>query len=475
MKTFATRINAFYIRLLQFRTLIADAIRGKEHDYTQGSLRQAAILLAVPMVLEMGMESLFAVVDIFFVSGLGANAVAIVGLTEAVITLIYAVAIGFSMAVTAVISRRIGEGDRELAALTAGQVLLIGLTLACIIGSLGLFFAGDILGIMGANKDVIAQGKTYTQLMLGGSITVIYLFIVAAVFRGAGNAIVAMRALWIANSINIVLDPCLIYGWGPFPEFGVTGAAIATNIGRGIGVLYMLWHLFLGDTRIKLLLQHLKFSLKESLGLIKVSFGGIAQFFIATASWVFLMRIVAQFGSEAVAGYTVAIRVAMFTFLPAWGLSNATATLVGQSLGAKNPQRAEDAVWLTAKYNAIFMATVGLILFVFGEPIILFFSSDVDVVAVGAQTLQIIALGYPCFALGMIMTQAFNGAGDTNTPTWINFICFWLFQIPLAWLAANYLSLQTFGVAISVTLAESLIALIAWRQFRKGKWKQFQV
>lgn len=457
-----------------FRLLI-DALKGKEHDYTKGSLRTSAILLAIPMVLEMGMESIFAVVDIFFVASLGADAIAVVGLTEALITLIYAVAIGFSMGVTAVIARRIGEGEHELAALSAGQVLLIGCVISLIVATIGFGFSTELLQLMGASEQVIAQGKSYTQLMLGGSITIIYLFIVAAVFRGAGNAFIAMRALWLANAFNIVLDPCFIYGWGPFPELGVTGAAVATNIGRGAGACYLLYHLFKGDTRIQLLIKHLIFSSKESINLIKVSIGGILQFFIATASWVLLMRIVAQFGSEAVASYTIAMRIAMFSFLPAWGLSNATATLVGQNLGANNAQRAEESVWLTAKYNVIFMLSMGLILLLFAQNLVGVFTQEATVLKLATYTLQIIALGYPCYALGMIMTQAFNGAGDTITPTKINFVCFWLFQIPYAWFAANMLGFNSLGAATAVALAESLIALIAWWQFRKGKWKLSKV
>lgn len=475
MNAFSSRLSHFRLRLQQMLSLIGDAMRGKDHDFTSGSLRHAVILLAIPMVLEMAMESVFAVVDIFFVAGLGAEAVAVVGLTEAVITLIYAVAIGFSMAVTAVIARRIGEHDHERAALTAGQVLLIGMVMSIAIASIGLLYAEDVLQLMGAADDVIAMGKDYTAIMLGGSITIIYIFVIAAIFRGAGNAIIAMRALWLANGINIVLDPCLIYGLGPFPDLGVTGAAVATNIGRGIGVLYLLYHLFAGDTRIRMKLRHLLFSARESLGLLKVSVGGILQFFIATASWMFLMRIVAQFGSEAVAAYTIAIRVAMFTFLPAWGLSNAAATLAGQCLGAGNPTRAEQSVWLTARYNITFMSIVAIILLLLAGPIIRLFTIEPAVVGIGMDSLRIIALGFPLFALGMVLTQAFNGAGDTTTPTWINFICFWLVQIPFAWLAANLFGWQTIGVAIAVTLAESLIAVVALWQFRKGRWKTTRV
>lgn len=475
MSVFHTTLTHYRLRLQQMFSLIGDAMRGKEHDYTSGSLRHAVILLAIPMMLEMAMESIFVVVDIFFVAGLGAEAVAVVGLTEAVITLIYAVGIGFSMAVTAVIARRIGENNDEAAALTAGQVLLIGCVMSLITAGLGLLFAEDILRLMGAEEAVIVQGRAYTTIMLGGSITIIYIFIIAAIFRGAGNAIIAMRALWLANGVNIVLDPCLIYGLGPFPDMGVTGAAVATNIGRGLGVLYLLYHLFRGNARIRMKARHLLFSAKESLALLKVSVGGILQFFIATASWMFLMRIVAQFGSEAVAAYTIAIRVAMFTFLPAWGLSNAAATLTGQCLGAGNPSRAKQSIWLTARYNIIFMTSLAVILLVFSTPILRLFSSEPAVIALGVDCLRIIALGFPLFALGMVLTQAFNGAGNTTTPTWINFFCFWLIQIPLAWLAANLFGWQTLGVAVAITISESLVAVVAFWQFRKGRWQATRV
>ena len=475
MSAFHTNLAHYRLRLQQMFSLISDAMRGKEHDYTSGSLRYAVVLLAIPMMLEMAMESIFVVVDIFFVAGLGAEAVAVVGLTEAVITLIYAVGIGFSMAVTAVIARRIGENNDEAAALTAGQVLLIGCVTSLITAGLGLLFAEDILRLMGAEESVIAQGRAYTTIMLGGSITIIYIFIIAAIFRGAGNAIIAMRALWLANGVNIILDPCLIYGLGPFPDMGVTGAAVATNIGRGLGVLYLLYHLFRGNARIRMKARHLLFSAKESLALLRVSVGGILQFFIATASWMFLMRIVAQFGSEAVAAYTIAIRVAMFTFLPAWGLSNAAATLTGQCLGAGNPDRAKQAIWLTARYNIIFMTSLAVFLLVFSTPILRLFSSEPAVIALGVDCLRIIALGFPLFALGMVLTQAFNGSGNTTTPTWINFFCFWLMQIPLAWLAANLFGWQTLGVATAITISESLVAVVAFWQFKKGRWQTTRV
>ena len=455
--------------------LIFQVLKGKKFDYTQGSLRHAVILLAIPMVLEMSMESVFAVVDIFFVSGLGSEAVAVVGLTEAVITLIYALAFGLGLGVTAVVSRRIGENDYERAALTSGQVLIIGIVLSALVGIIGILFPKEILILMGAEEEVAAMGSPYMQWMLGGSLTIFYLFIISAIFRGAGNAIIAMYALWIANGINIILDPCLIYGWWIFPELGLDGAAIATNIGRGIGSLYLLYHLFKGESRVQLVLKHLKFSALESFSLIRISAGGIMQFFFATASWVVLIRFMANFGSEALAAYTIAMRIATFTFLPAWGLSNATATLVGQNLGAKDPKRAEESVWLTNKYNAIFMAVVGVLLLVFARPLTAIFTDSEVVLDIGIDILRIIALGYPFYALGMVMTQAFNGAGDTTTPTWINFLSFWIIQIPLAWALAFTIEWQSLGVATAVPLAEIILAIIAWWQFRKGKWKHIQV
>lgn len=476
MRTLLNNTTSNFARsFFRIFSLVKSALRGESHDYTSGSLRKAIALLAIPMVLEMAMESIFAVVDIFFVAALGAEAVAVVGLTEAVITLIYAVAIGFSMAVTAVIARRVGEKNIDGAALTSGQVLLLGAVISALVAIIGLNYASDILTLMGAEQEVIKLGEDYTSIMLGGCITIIYLFVIAAIFRGAGDAIIAMRALWLANGLNIVLDPCFIYGWGPFPELGVTGAAVATNIGRGVGVIYLLYHLFDGSTRIKMTLKHLKFSATEALGLLKVSVGGIMQFFIATASWVFLMRIVAQFGSDAVAGYTIAIRVAMFTFLPAWGLSNAAATLVGQCLGAQNSERAEQSAWMTARYNIAFMVSVAIVLFLFAASIIGLFSQSDAVLSYGVNCLRIIALGYGFFALGMVMTQALNGAGDTMTPTWINFACFWCFQIPFAYVAANYFGWKTNGVAWSVTLAEALVAVVGFIIFKRGNWKVTKV
>lgn len=467
-KNFTTNLYAAW-------QLISEALSGKERDYTSGSIRQAVILLAIPMVLEMTMESVFAVTDIFFVSGLGADAVAVVGLTEAVITLLYAVAVGLSMAVTAMVARRIGEKDPEGACVVAGQVIWIGLFVAILVGNIGIFFGRDILRLMGAESSVIEQGSAYTSIMFGGSITILYLFLLNAIFRGAGNATIAMRSLWLANGINIVLDPCLIYGIGPFPELGVTGAAVATNIGRGIGVLYQLYHLFNGDTRVRLSLQHLAIVPAVFIRLLRVSVGGISQFLIATASWVVLMKLVSTYGSAAIAGYTIAIRVIDLTFLPAWGLSNAAATLVGQNLGAQKPDRAEQSVWKVTKYNTIFLVGVAFIFIVFAEPIVGIFTYDQEVLEYGSDCLRFISYGYGFFAVGMVLVQAFNGAGDTNTPTYINLLCFWLIQIPLAYTIAVTLNIGPKGVFIAITVAESLVAIVAYWQFRKGNWKLNEV
>ena len=442
-----------------------------QRDFTKGSIGQAAFLLAVPMVLEMVMESVFAVTDIFFVSGLGSDAIAVVGLTEAVITLLYAIAIGLSMAVTATVARRIGEKNIEAANIVTGQTIWIGLLTAFLVAGAGLFFADDILKLMGATEQVVSIGSSYTSVMLTGSITILYLFLFNAIFRGAGDANIAMRSLWLANGINIILDPLLIYGYGPFPEMGVTGAAVATNIGRGIGVIYQIYHLIDGSSRIKIAMRHLKIVSEIAFRLLRTSFGGIAQFLIATASWVILVRIISTYGSEAVAGYTIAIRVIMFTILPSWGLSNAAATLVGQNLGANLPDRAEHSVWKVTKYNVYFMVTVAAIFIWFARPIIGLFTADPLVLEVGIQCLRFISYGYGFFAVGMILVQAFNGAGDTMTPTWINLFCYWIFQIPLAYFLAGSMEMEATGVFLAITLAESLIALVSIVIFKRDKWK----
>jgi putative MATE family efflux protein len=444
---------------------------GRAYDYTSGSMGRAVLLLAIPMVLEMGMESIFVIVDIFFVARLGADAVSTVGLTESVLTLLYAVAIGLSMGATALVARRVGEHDIDAARVVAAQTIWIAAALALVIGVLGVAYAEDLLGLMGAEPAVVAGGSGYTAIMLGGSATILLIFLLNAIFRGAGNAVIAMRALWIANGINIVLDPVLIFGLGPFPEMGVTGAAVATNIGRGVGVLYQLYRLSGARSQIGLRWSDLPFRSDIMLRLLRVSLPGAMQYTIAMSSYIFLMRIIAAYGSAAVAGFTIGIRIFAFTFLPAWGLSNAAATLVGQNLGAGQPERAESSVWLTAKYNAIFLVAVAVVFIAMPEPLVRVFTSDPVVIAYGVDCLRYISYGYGFFAVGMVVTAAFNGAGDTDTPTYINLFCFWLLQIPMAYLLAEVWMLGPLGVFITVAFADSLLAVIAVYVFRRGRWK----
>jgi putative MATE family efflux protein len=452
--------------------LFKQALSGNtQEDLTQGSIRRAAFLLSVPMVLEMVMESVFAVTDIFFVSSLGAQAVSVVGLTEAVLTLLYAVAIGLSMAVTATVARRIGEKNVESASRVAVQTLWIGAIAALFIGLIGSHFAIEILTLMGADANVASEGEGYTSIMMGGSITILYLFLINAIFRGAGDASVAMKSLWLASGINIVLDPMLIFGVGPFPEMGLEGAAIATNIGRGVGIAFQLYVLFSFKSRIRIWFNQLAFDWQITASLLKTSIGGVLQFLIATASWVALVRIVSQYGSDAVAGYTIAIRVVMFSILPAWGLSNAAATLVGQNLGAKQSARAEQSVWAIAKYNIAFMVSVAIVFYLFAPEIIGIFINDPVVESYGINCLRYVSYGYGFYALGMVLVQSFNGAGDTMTPTVINFFCYWILQIPLAYMLASYWEFGPNGVFWAIAIAESVIALVAWGTFRKGSWK----
>ncbi|AEM71983.1 MATE efflux family protein [Allomuricauda ruestringensis DSM 13258] len=451
------------------------AISGKETEFTSGSIRKAIFMLSIPMILEMLMESIFALVDIAYVSKVSVNAVATIGLTESVITLVYALAIGLSMAATAVVARRIGEKDVDGARIAAVQAISLGVVISVVIGIIGIFYAKEILALMGGEPDLIAEGYGYTQFLIGGNITVVLLFLINAIFRGAGNASIAMWALVLSNGLNIILDPMFIFGFGPIPEMGVKGAAVATNIGRGTAVLFQLGILFFGWGKIKLVAKDLVLNLKVMIGLIKVSLGGIAQFLIGTSSWIFLMRIMSEFGSEVLAGYTIAIRVMMFTLMPSWGMSNAAATLVGQNLGAKQPDRAEQSVWKTGKYNAWFMGIVSLGYLIFANTIVSWFNTTPEVVKSGALCLQVIALGYIFYAYGMVMTQAFNGAGDTRTPTRINLISFWLFQLPLAYISALVLGWGATGVFVAITLAEVLLAVLAIIWFKKGKWKKVQV
>ncbi len=454
------------------RQFLRHALRDNTEDFTTGPTGRALGLLAIPMMLEMAMESVFAVVDIAFVSRLGTDAVAAVGITEALITVLYGLAIGLGMGLTAMVSRRIGEHDVRGAAAATGQSIWVGALLSVVIGVGGASHAEELLIVMGASDGVIETGTGFTAVLLGGSFSIIYLFLLNAAFRGAGDATVALRSLWLANGINIVLDPCLIFGLGPFPEMGVTGAAVATTIGRGAGILYQLWYLLNGRGRIEFHIRDLKFRLLLTLQLLRISLGGIAQFIIATASWIAVMRIVAIYGSAAIAAYTIALRMMEFIFLPAWGLGNAAATLVGQNLGAQQPERAEQSAWQAARYNAIFMTFAGLFLLFFAEFITGLFTSEADVLRWGTSCLQIMSIGFPMYAVGMVVVQALNGAGDTVTPAILNTISFWIVQIPLAWWLATQSELGPNGAFIAIVVAESLLTVLATVMFRRGAWKR---
>jgi putative MATE family efflux protein len=450
---------------------IREAIRGSHQDYTQGSLNRAILLLAIPMVLEMVLESLFAVVDVFWVSRLGADAVATVGLTESMLSLVFAVGLGLSMSTTAMVARRIGEKDHEGASTAAVQAIWIGLGISAVIGLPCYLLASHLLHAMGASRAIVLSGSGYTQIALGGSGVLVMLFLNNAIFRGAGDAAIAMRLLWVSNIINLVLDPCLIFGWGPFPNLGVTGAALSTFTGRGIGVLYQFYRLLRGTERIKIAARHLRVNLGVMLRLIRVSLTGILQFAIAHTSWIGLVRIVSIFGAAALAGYTIAIRIVIFAILPSWGLSNAAATLVGQNLGAKQPERAEISVWRTGLYNMIFLGLIGVIFVLFAEPIIRLFTSDPAVVPLAVSCLRILSYGNIGYAYGMVMLQAFNGAGDTVTPTIVNFFGFWLLEIPLAYWLAIHLDLRSRGVFLAIVIAECSIAAAGIVLFKRGRWK----
>ena len=451
---------------------LMDAIRGTAADYTQGSIGRAILLLSVPMMLEMALESAFAVVDIYFVSSLGSSAVATVGLTESVLTLVYAVAIGFSMGTTALVARRIGEKHPREAADAAVQAIAVAVAASVPFAVAGIFFAKDILGLMGADAWGLEHGYRYAAWMLGGNVVVMLIFIINAIFRGAGDAALAMRVLWLASGVNIVLDPALIFGWGPLPELGIEGAAVATVIGRGLGVLLQFWVLLRGAKHIRVLPEQIRIRAAVMRRLILTSLGGIGQFIIATSSWIGLVRIVSVFGSEALAGYTIAVRIIIFTLMPSWGFSNAAATLVGQNLGAGQPERAERSVWITGVVNMVFLAGVSLIYIFCNRFLVRIFTAEPGVVAAGAECLQIVSCGYIVYAWGMVMPQAFNGAGDTLTPTKINFFCFWLLEIPLAYLLAIKLGANQSGVYWSIVVAESAAGLVGIALFRRGKWKQ---
>jgi putative MATE family efflux protein len=454
---------------------LRDAIRGTGADYTKIPLRRAVFLLAVPMVLELVLESTFAVVDIFFVGKLGSSAVATVGLTETMLFLLYAIGMGLAMAVTAVVARRIGEGKKEEAALTAVQAIWLAVLASIPFAVVGIVFAQDVLRLMGADEWTLTHGYPYMQWALGGNAVIMLLFTINAIFRGAGDASAAMRVLWVANSINIVLDPILIFGLGPVPALGVEGAAIATTIGRGAGVVMQLWILARGSHHLRVLRSQLAWHGAIAWGIVRTSFGGIGQMIVAMTSWIFLMRILADIGSEAVAGATIAIRIMMFTMMPAWGMSNAAATLVGQNLGAQQPARAEASVWRIGAYNMVYLLAVSVAYFALPHELMSIFSADPAVVAIGGEWLRI--LSYSLFVYGwwMVSVQAFNGAGDTATPTWINVVFFWLIQIPLSWLLAIGLDWQHSGVFWGVFISETSVGLFTLWLFTRGKWKTAQV
>ncbi len=457
------------------RDFLREALSDNETDFTVGPINRALGLLAIPMMLEMAMEAVFAVVDIAFVSRLGTNAIAAVGLTEALITVLYALAIGLGMGVTAMISRRIGAKDPVAAAYVMGQAIWVGLAISMVIGSLGVIYAADLLRMMGASEAVITEGSGFTAMLLGGNASILFLFLLNAGFRGAGDAPVALRSLTLANGINILLDPCLIFGLGPFPELGVTGAAVATTIGRGIGVAYLLWYLFSGRGRLHFGVRHLAISPSLIVRMIRISLGGIAQFLIATSSWIAIIRVVALYGSAPIAAYTIAIRLIEFVFLPAWGLGNAAATLVGQNLGAERDDRAEQAVWAASRYNTIFMTVLGLGFFVFAPEIVGMFTDDPEIRRYGISCLRILGVGYPMYAVGMIVIQALNGAGDTRTPSFLNFVVFWMLQIPLAYWLATSVGMGPNGVFTAIVVSESALTLLGVIVFRRGNWRTQEV
>lgn len=454
---------------------LGNAIRGTEADYTKIGLKRAIFLLAVPMILELLMESTFAVVDIYFVGKLGASAVATVGLTETYLFLLYSIAMGLSTAVTAIIARRIGEKRKDLVGVSAVQAIIIAILAAIPFALLGIFFSKELLALMGADDWSIQHGYGYTQWMLGGNVVVMLLFVINAIFRGAGDAAIAMRVLWVANGVNILLDPLLIFGWGPIPALGIEGAAIATNIGRGVGVIMQLWVLFKGGKHIRVHVAQLVWNAKAMYTILRTSVGGIGQMLVAMTSWIFLMRILAEVGSEAVAGSTIAMRIMMFTMMPAWGLANATATLVGQNLGAEQPDRAESSVWKIGRYNMVFMVAISLVFFFFNETLVAIFSVDDRVITIGGQWLRIISYSYFIYGWWMVSVQAFNGSGDTRTPTLINLVFFWLIQIPLCYFLAITLNYSHTGVFWGIFVSETGVGIFTLWLFSRGGWKKMTV
>jgi len=458
-------------KIKRFFTLFRQAVAGSEQDYTSGSIRKAVFLLAIPMIMEMIMESVFSVVDIFFVGKLGNAAVATVGLTESILAFVYSIAVGLSMAATAIVARRVGEKNLQGAAEAGMQTILF----STIIAFAGVFFAGDILRAMGANPKMIADNIVYTKIMYGGNVVIMLIFLINGIFRGAGDASIAMRSLWISNIVNIILCPLLINGLGPVPALGLNGAAIATTIGRGSGVLYQLYRLFIKRGLLNFYLYQLKPQKELLLQIINIGGTGTIQFLVSSASWVFMTRLVASFGEAAMAGYQIAIRIFIFFLLPAWGLSNAAATLTGQNLGAGKPERAEESVRITTLYTVIFMLCVSLFFFLFGKPVVNFMNSDIDARFYALQALRIISIGYVFFGIEMVMLNAFNGAGDTRTPTYVNLVGFWLFQIPLAWILSQYVLKEPKAVFIAILISQFITAVLSYYLYKKGKWKTVKV
>ncbi|MCW3168736.1 MATE family efflux transporter [Chryseobacterium sp. 09-1422] len=462
----------------KYFNFLKKAFSEEETDYTKISIRSAVLLLAIPMMLEMAMESVFALVDLYFVGHLRESGFAIqtVGLTESVLTIIYSIAIGMSMAATAVVARRIGEKNPEQASRSAAQVISVSFVITFVLSLLGVIYAEDILILMGSKPDAAAYGKDFTRIMMGSSVIIMLLFLINGIFRGAGNAAIAMKSLWIANIANIILCPILIRGLGPIPAMGLTGAAIATTIGRSTGVLYQLYHIFIADSLVRIKITYFKPDLKLITSIVKIAMPGIFQFVIASCSWIFLAQLVATTGGEdASAGYQTALRLMMFFMLPAWGLSNAASTLVGQNMGAGEMLRAEQSVMKTVKYNVIFMLTVSLIFFLLGDFLVSFFTEQAEIKGFAKNALHIMSVGFVFYGIGMVTINAFNGAGDTWTPTWLNFFGFWMFQIPLAYVLSKYLDMGPKGVFISIPAAETLITIVAFVLFKRGKWKNVKV
>jgi putative MATE family efflux protein len=454
---------------------LREAVRGSHQNFTEGSIGRAIFLLSVPMVLEMAMESLFGIVNVFWVARLGKEQAAAVGVTEALLTIVFTVALGLSMGTTAMVARRIGEKDPEGAARAAEQSILLGILVSIPIGLAGIAFSQQLFKAMNAEAAVSAVGGGYMAVIFGANFVIMLLFLINAIFRGAGDAAIAMRALWLGNAINLILDPCLIFGLGPFPELGVTGSAIATTIGRGCGVIYQFTRLFGGTSRVPVRWDRMKPDFGMMKHIVRISLGGMFQFLVATAAWMLLMSIIGMFGSAAQAGYTIAIRIIIVTILPSWGMSNAAATLVGQNLGARKPERAEKSVWLAGHSNAVFLTLVAIVFIIFAEPLIRIFTQDPTVIPHGVNALRYISYGYTFYGYGMVMAAAFNGAGDTYTPTVINLICFWAIQIPLAYVLARWTGMGPTGIFLAITIAESVLAVVAMLMFKRGRWKEQMV